>query len=180
MQNNNHNEIILITGPIKSGKSVWAEKIASHSDKVIYIATSLEIHKDKQWAERIIKHKERRPSTWGLIESTDIKSVINGLDSISTLLIDSIGGLVTNNLHLSTNEWRNMCNNIISSLVDYKGRIIIVAEETGWGVSPNTSIGNLFRERLGQLTEEIDIISSDSWIVVHGRAINIAKNSIRI
>ena len=50
---------------------------------------------------------------------------------------------------------------------------VLVAEETGWGVVPATAIGGLFRDRLGELTQRLQSIADDSWLVVQGRAINL-------
>ena len=88
-------EIVLVTGPVKSGKSLWAEKLASKSKEVTYIATHSTDYKNDLWIKRIEKHKERRANSWKLIESPDLVNVIDNLNPDSTLLIDSIGGVVT-------------------------------------------------------------------------------------
>ena len=46
-------------------------------------------------------------------------------------------------------------------------------EETGWGVVPPTQIGGLFRDRLGQLAQQLDQIADVSWLVLQGRAVDL-------
>lgn len=59
--------IILITGGQRSGKSVFAEKMALNlSEAPVYIATA---HIwDDEFQQRVDKHKERRGSQWTNIE----------------------------------------------------------------------------------------------------------------
>ncbi len=173
-------EVILVTGPVKSGKSLWAEQISSKSEKVSYIATNNLFTNSPQWAERIKKHKNRRPKSWNLFESPDIVSILNNHDNSTTILIDSLGGLVSHYLKLNNSQWNKISYSILDSIINYKGRIVIVSEEVGWSVSPPTAIGNLFRDRLGELVDNVDKISSDSWLVIHGRAINITSIGLRI
>ena len=60
-------KIILITGGQRSGKSVYAEKLAlSLSDNPVYLATA---HIwDDEFKERVRKHQERRGEQWTNIE----------------------------------------------------------------------------------------------------------------
>ncbi|WP_269622922.1 bifunctional adenosylcobinamide kinase/adenosylcobinamide-phosphate guanylyltransferase [Prochlorococcus marinus] len=171
--------LILISGPVKSGKSKWAEKIISQNKDITYIATHINDN-SKEWKIRLEQHKKRRPKEWHTIETPDIIKVISDIDNSQAILIDSLGGIVSYYIHCEQNEWNIIKKNIILSLKKYKGFSVIVSEETGWSVSPHTKIGNRFRDRLGELTQEIDSISTDSWLVVHGRAINLNTNSLNI
>jgi len=60
-------KVILITGGARSGKSLYAEKLAlSLSKNPVYVATA---HVwDEEFRERVKKHQERRGSEWTNIE----------------------------------------------------------------------------------------------------------------
>ena len=58
--------------------------------------------------------------------------------------------------------------------------MIIVAEETGWGVVTSTEAGGLFRERLGSLTQRLMPRCDAAWLVLHGRAIDLLRNSVPV
>ena len=60
--------ITLITGAIKSGKSEFAEKIATVHKKLTYIALSESRPNDIAWQEKIKLHKSRRPSNWKVLK----------------------------------------------------------------------------------------------------------------
>ena len=66
-------KIILITGGQRSGKSVYAEKLAlSLSDNPVYLATA---HVwDDEFKERVRKHQERRGEQWTNIEEENISA----------------------------------------------------------------------------------------------------------
>ena len=172
--------LVLIAGPVRSGKSQWAEKIASLSPSVKYIATHSTSDNSTGWNNRLKKHKQRRLSSWKLIETSDIVSILEESNATDTLLIDSLGGVVAHSLSLNTGDWELLCSQIISSLKAYNGLVIIVIEEVGWSVSPSTEIGNLFRDRIGDLSQLLHNISTSSWLVLHNRAINIDEHSIKI
>ena len=165
--------LILVSGPTKSGKSKWAENLISKQQDIIYVATS-ELSSDKEFQRRIEEHKSRRPHHWELIEGDfDLLKVIKFTKSTSSLIIDSLGGFIAKNIELDESQWIKLSNSFLEALKPQDKLIIIVIEETGWGVVPSTSIGNKFRDRLGKLSQELNSISILSWLVIQGRAINL-------
>ncbi|MDF5732012.1 MAG: bifunctional adenosylcobinamide kinase/adenosylcobinamide-phosphate guanylyltransferase, partial [Rhizonema sp. PD38] len=58
-------QVILVTGPARSGKSEWAETLAVRSQKsVIYVATATLDPTDTEWQQRIQQHQQRRSQDW--------------------------------------------------------------------------------------------------------------------
>ena len=171
---------ILVSGGCKSGKSRWAEHLVRNNMNVIYIATSSEKITSADWQERIRLHKERRPTEWEVIESDcELSNLIQSTKN-KTLLIDSLGGFVTQCLDQDAKSWEQTSSSFLKIVENHNSKIIIVAEEAGWGVVPSTKIGNLFRDRLGLLTYKLDIISTKTWLVIQGRAVNLKKLGVRI
>tara|TARA_Y100001968_G_scaffold332123_1_gene389155 strand:+ start:4000 stop:4542 length:543 start_codon:yes stop_codon:yes gene_type:complete len=173
-------QLILVSGPSRSGKSFWAESIMKKNSSVVYIATSPNSY-DKTWQSRIKKHRDRRPNHWNLIESpNDLSSEILKLNSSQSILIDSLGGFVTKYITYIDKDWKHVEDLFVQSLKTSNSFILIVIEEAGWGVVPSTHVGNVFRERLSILAQRLQIISSQSWLVLQGRAINLADISVPI
>ncbi len=172
--------IVLVSGPSKGGKSKWAEYLVQDHSNVTYIATAPFIDQP-DWIDRIQEHKRRRPRNWNIIESpenlVDTISIINHSESI---LIDSLGFFVYNNLQQKNNEWRVTELNLLKALKKLPNYIVIVIEETGWSPVPETYSGNIFRDRLGSLAQSLELISCCSWLVVQGRAINLHQISTKV
>ena len=163
--------IILVSGGVKSGKSEFAEYLASKEKNVTYIALSEIRTEDKLWKEKIKIHQLRRPKSWKLIETENLIPIIKVDKGI--LLIDSLGGFVVNSLKIKEDEWEDCLNNLLYYLESYKSKIIIVGEQTGWGLMSEYEIGNLYNDRLGVCLKEITKISKENWITINGKAIKL-------
>ena len=163
--------IILISGGIKSGKSEFAEYLAKNENNITYVALSESRPNDKNWQKKILNHKLRRPKEWRLIETDNLISVLKKEKDV--LLIDSIGGFVVKNLELNDFEWENNLNDLLSNLITYKDKIIIVGEQANWGLVSEYKIANLFMERLGLVLKEITKISKENWLTINGKAIKL-------
>ena len=175
---NNLPKIIFITGGTKSGKSEFAENIAKTITGLTYIALSEKRTEDDSWAKKILIHRERRPKTWKLIESTDIISSLN--KEIGPILIDSIGGFVMENIAIEEKYWFEKMETLLCILQKRKSITIIVGEQVGWSLVSEYKIGNTYIERIGVLQKKITKISKDNWIAINGRAIKIDEISLEI
>jgi adenosylcobinamide kinase/adenosylcobinamide-phosphate guanylyltransferase len=176
---------ILVTGPARSGKSEFAERmIRQHRNDTVYIATAFQDRSDYEWQARIAKHRDRRPSTWKTIESPrDLVGSIRACNNQvipPCVLIDSFGTWVANWLEDDIAAWKNECDDLITEITTYQGLIICVAEETGWGVVPAYATGRLFRDRLGILTRQAAAIVDQAYLVVAGYAIDLKQMGVAI
>ena len=169
-------EIILVTGGSRSGKSEWAENLANNSNKsVIYVATAKIDSTDQEWQARILKHQQRRPDNWETItETKDLDLVINQALKTQCLLIDSLGTWVAHFLDLEANSWQRITDGLIDSLDNTQSSIIMVGEETGWGIVPAYKSGRIFRDRLGHLTRQIGEIADTTYLVVGGHVLDLS------
>ena len=163
--------IILVSGGVKSGKSEFAEYLASKEENVTYIALSKKLPKDKSWNKRIKIHQSRRPKYWKLIETENLIPIIK-VDK-GVLLIDSLGGFIVNSLKKTEDDWQKCLKNLLHYLDLYRSKIIIVGEQTGWGLVSAYEIGNLYTDRLGVCLMEITKISKENWITINGKAIRL-------
>jgi len=168
--------IVLVTGPARSGKSEWAESLALNSSNcVIYLATALVDLNDREWVERISKHRHRRPEHWLTWEAGELQLIeaIARSPASSCLLIDSLGTWVASLLDKDAIEWEQIVQNLLLTLQQCTQEIIVVAEETGWGVVPAYPSGRNFRDRLGNLVRRIGSVSDGVYLVTGGYALNL-------
>tara|TARA_Y100001968_G_C19409540_1_gene745525 strand:+ start:829 stop:1383 length:555 start_codon:yes stop_codon:yes gene_type:complete len=172
--------LVLVSGPSKSGKSRLAEYLLKDHKQVTYIATSPHID-DIHWMERVSVHKKRRPKYWKTIESpSNLSETIKSINNDNSILIDSLGSFVFQYIDKEDDYWNSISSNLIDTIKQSLQLIVIVIEETGWGVVPSSKIGNHFRDRLGTLSQCLEISSKTTWLAIQGRAINLNKISTQI
>ncbi|MEM8675860.1 MAG: bifunctional adenosylcobinamide kinase/adenosylcobinamide-phosphate guanylyltransferase [Cyanobacteria bacterium P01_G01_bin.67] len=170
------NKITLISGPSSSGKSEFAETLAAKSHQsVVYIATAQVDEADPEWQAKIVKHQQRRPSSWQSV--TTSRGLCSHLDQAlasECLLIDSLGTWVANFMELEQYEWQQTSDRLLASLINTPAEVILVGEETGWGVVPAYPMGRLFRDRLGHLSRQVGNMADVTYLVVSGHIINLS------
>lgn len=171
--------LTLVSGPANSGKSLWAESLAIQSGRpVLYVATGPQRPNDARWQERIRRHRQRRPQQWGCLEvDLALPTAIAGIDSGSIGLIDSLGTWVAGGLDLDEQAWQQQAHDLHSTLRKAVAPLILVAEETAWGVVPPTAVGLLFRDRLAGLIQQLMPLCDAAWLVLHGRALDLLSLS---
>lgn len=169
----------LVLGPARSGKSRWAEHLAASSGQpVVYVATGPDRPNDEAWQQRLAQHRQRRPAHWSTLELPDpeqLPAALRDLAGQHTALVDSLGSWVAAGLGLPEQPWDLLGEQLLQSAALSRARLIVVSEQTGWGVVPPTAIGGLFRDRLGRLERQLVARADDSWLVVAGRAIRISE-----
>ncbi|MBD2019629.1 bifunctional adenosylcobinamide kinase/adenosylcobinamide-phosphate guanylyltransferase [Leptolyngbya sp. FACHB-36] len=168
--------VILVTGPARSGKSEWAETLASRSSQsVTYVATAQIDPTDLEWQARIEQHRLRRPSDWVTLHvPIELADTIATASHPTCLLIDSLGTWLANGLEQDDTAWNQTVQDLLTTLRHATCRVVIVAEETGWGVVPAYAIGRTFRDRLGSLTRQIGAIADEVYLVTGGYVLNLS------
>jgi len=174
---NQKNHITLVTGPCRSGKSEWAEELATQSGRaVIYVATAQTDPDDLEWQNRIALHQQRRPAHWKTLAiPVEVAVTIRSTEASECLLVDSLGTWLANCLEQDEAVWQQTVENFLASLEQASGSIILVAEETGWGVVPAYPMGRLFRDRLGHLTRQVGAIAQTVYLVTAGYALDLTR-----
>ncbi|HEY9659575.1 MAG TPA: bifunctional adenosylcobinamide kinase/adenosylcobinamide-phosphate guanylyltransferase [Allocoleopsis sp.] len=171
---------ILVTGPARSGKSEWAENLALRSGRsVTYVATASIDPTDAEWQARIMAHQRRRPPNWKtLAVPIDLAPTIRAGTAADCLLIDSLGTWLANLLEQEDAKWQDTLQDLLLSLKQTQSLVILVAEETGWGVVPAYPIGRVFRDRLGTLTRRVGSLANPTYLVTGGHVLNLSQMGV--
>ncbi|MGE6687834.1 bifunctional adenosylcobinamide kinase/adenosylcobinamide-phosphate guanylyltransferase [Stutzerimonas stutzeri] len=147
----------LILGGARSGKSRFAECLAAESGlAVTYIATSQAL--DGEMTERIAHHRERRPAHWTLVEEPlQLARVLREQAAAERcLLVDCLTLWLTNLLMLDDparlTEERDA---LLECLNGLPGRILLVSNETGFGVVPLGELTRRYVDEAGWLHQAV-------------------------
>ncbi|MFT0788062.1 bifunctional adenosylcobinamide kinase/adenosylcobinamide-phosphate guanylyltransferase [Synechococcus sp. H55.10] len=176
--------IVLICGPARCGKSRLAENLAAASGlPVIYLATGPkpDPEADPEWAERVQRHRQRRPPTWQTWETgPDLGADLQKLPQPCCALVDSLGGWVAQGLDCPAAEWDPLVQSFLATLPVHRGEIILVSEEVGWGVVPACPLGRRFRDRMGELTQKLAPLADQVFLVTAGFALDLTRWGIPV
>ncbi len=172
----------MVSGPAASGKSRWAEHLAHRSGRnVVVLATGPDLPEDASWQRRLQRHRQRRPSSWRTLEvGGDLSAALLSLRSADLALVDSLGTWVAAHLERETALWQAEIHTLMEGLRSSRAPIVLVSEETGWGVVPMTAAGGRFRDRLGELQQRLTPLCATAWLVLQGRAINLSQLGVPV
>lgn len=158
----------LILGGARSGKSRLAEQRATaHGGPVTVIATAEA--GDDEMAARIARHRADRPAHWHVIEAPTglAASLADAAAERRCVIVDCLTLWLSNVLtqapetltaphsadHLA--PWQAELNALIDALPGLPGQVILVANEVGLGLVPETPLGRLFRDEAGRLNQAV-------------------------
>lgn len=177
----------LITGGARSGKSSHAERLASSSERVLYIATSKIF--DDEMAERVRHHRDSRPAHWRTLEQyRDLNGVIGAdNDPQEAVLLECITTLITNLMFDAAGsapeeEWdfasieqrvNQQIDLLIAACKACPAPVYLVTNEVGMGIVPENRLARHFRDIAGRVNQRLAREAREVWLVVSGIGVKI-------
>lgn len=167
----------LILGGARSGKSIAAERLLAGEPEVLYVATGGDGSSDPEWAERIAKHRARRPASWGLAETIDLVPLLASPGP--PLLIDCLTLWLSRTMD-ALDIWSDLgraglVDQAIESLAEAWSStprlVVAVSNDVGSGVVPADPGTRLFRDLMGRLNTTISLNSTTVLWTVAGRTV---------
>ena len=143
--------LILVLGGARSGKSRFAEGlIADWPPPWLYIATAQAF--DAEMAERIAVHQARRDARWTTLECPH--DLAPGLAREGPLLLDCLTLWLSNRL-LAGSDLASDCAALVDMLRARRSPTLVVSNEVGLGLVPETPLGRAFRDAAGRLNQQV-------------------------
>ncbi len=169
----------LLIGGARAGKSEHAVRLASASNApVVFIATAQA--SDDEMAERIRRHRARRPSGWKTIEEPlEIGKALDAAEAGSTVVIDCLTLWVSNLMLdcLDTEQIFELAAATSDLAAERAGTTIVVTNEVGAGVHPPTELGRRFQDALGRVNAIWSERAAEAFLVVAGRVLELTAAS---
>jgi adenosylcobinamide kinase/adenosylcobinamide-phosphate guanylyltransferase len=182
--------LTFVTGPVRSGKSRFAERLATESGgDVLYVATARTDPTDAEWVARIAHHVARRPASWrtietGLLGAPNLAEIAGGGRANAVLLVDSLGTWLAAEMSarfevggepaaLDIDALEAECTKTADALAASAAHAIVVGDEAGWGLVPPYASGRVFRDVLGRMQQRLAARAERAYLVVAGYAIDL-------
>ena len=163
-------QVVLVLGGARSGKSGYAQRLAEDSwIHPLYLATAEAL--DAEMAGRIARHRRERSPRWKCVEEPlDIARIVAappaGRDGI---LVDCLT-LWLSNVLLREGEAQVTARKkaLLASLRNSPRGVILVSNEVGFGLVPETELGRSFRDQQGWLNQEMAAAADGVVLLVAG------------
>lgn len=177
-------EITLLTGGARSGKSRHAQQFAQEYRDVAYIATA--INTDAEMQSRIMMHRQGRPHDWVTYECPYEIVPTLCAHRHEVYLIDCMTVFVSNLIFQQKSDWQpdEVLNWETQSMIEKEieekildllqfmaksnAKFIIVTNEVGMGVVPDTALGRFFRDLAGRMNQLFAQQATRAYFTVSG------------
>ncbi len=160
--------LTLILGGARSGKSRFAEALIERAAAYgTYCATAEP--KDDEMAGRIAAHRAQRGAFWHTIEAplAVADTIAAAANPERPLLVDCLT-LWLSNLLMAGAPIDEEFATLRAALRDAAGPIVLVANEVGLGLVPETPLGRHFRDAAGRLNQDIAALADRVVFVAAG------------
>jgi adenosyl cobinamide kinase/adenosyl cobinamide phosphate guanylyltransferase len=161
--------VTLIVGGARSGKSSLAVEIGRrHGGAVIVVATAEPLDDDMR--ERITRHRADRPE-WPVMEApVRLADAVTAADPDALLIVDCLTVWVANEMHHGSEP---DVNAVAAALSRRAGPAVVVSNEVGLGVHPESELGRRYRDELGRANQAIAANADCTLLMVAGRAVRL-------
>ncbi len=160
--------ITLVLGGTRSGKSSFAQHLAEESNgKLIYVATAEAF--DDEMTDRIARHRLDRGPRWQTVEETlELTAAItNHSNQQTTLLVDCLT-IWLSNVMLADRDIAIAMDELAQALANAPGPVILVSNEVGSGIVPESALGRQFRDEAGWMNQRIAAAADDVALITAG------------
>jgi len=171
-------KITFVFGGTRSGKSSYAYRLADKTFKrPVYLATAEAL--DNEMKQRIALHQKQRGAKWESVESpldpagvlVDKKLKCDGI------LLDCLTVWLSNVL-LKRGEkaLAPAIKVLLRAMKDSRWPLIVVSNEVGMGIVPESKLGRIFRDYAGWLNQDMAELADEVVFVVSGVPIVLKKS----
>jgi adenosylcobinamide kinase/adenosylcobinamide-phosphate guanylyltransferase len=160
--------LTLVLGGARSGKSRYAERLVeAGADSGSYVATAEP--GDAEMAARIAAHRARRGPFWRTIEAPMLlaRAIAAEARPDRPVLVDCLT-LWLSNLMAAETPLDVEFARLRAALRDASGSVVLVANEVGLGLVPETPLGRKFRDQAGLLNQDIASLADRVAFVAAG------------
>ncbi len=167
--------LTLVLGGARSGKSRHAETLVMTTPSPwLYVATAQSF--DGEMRARIAEHRARRDERWQTIDAPlGLAGAIASLQHPA--LVDCLT-LWLSNVMLDVRDVEAASFDLVAALQAAPGPLVVVSNEVGLGIVPETPLGRRFRDAQGRLNQQVAAIADRVVLMAAGLPL-VLKDTLR-
>ena len=139
---------------------------------VTFVATAEAF--DDDMASRIERHRIERPADWALIEEPiDLAGALHAVPAGELALVDCLTVWVGTLMHHGFDEPAILerAAAVVDRIAGRSGPTIVISNEVGLGLHPETPLGRQYRDILGRVNQRMVAGTERAFLLVAGRAV---------
>lgn len=167
---------LLVLGGARAGKSAFAlaraRRAADAGARVAFVATAEA--GDAEMAARIARHRVERPRGWQTVEEPlALALALADLGGQADLVVVDcltlwVANLLGREPALGDDALGREVTCLTEALAGRRFDVVLVSNEVGWGVHPETPVGRRFRDALGFVNQAVARAAGEVVLVVAG------------
>jgi len=168
--------ITFVLGGARSGKSAYAQAVteaaaARRGRAPVLVATAEAL--DEEMAARIAQHRRERGAGWRTLEAPlQLAAAIRELEAEEAACVDCLT-LWLSNLMLSERDVEGATAELLDALAESRAEIVLVSNEVGMGLVPETPLGRAFRDEAGRLNRRVAERADNVLVMFAGLAVTL-------
>ncbi len=174
--------IVLIGGGVRSGKSAYAlAKARELPSPRIYVATAEQ--GDGEMASRAQRHRQERGTTFETIEEPrNLRDALNRCDHARVVVIDCLTLWLSNRLLAgeSPDSIVDALEDVLAQAAHAPHATVIVTNEVGMGIVPETALGRQFRDLAGAAHQAVARTAAEIYLATLGVVVRLHPAPVEI
>jgi len=174
--------LILVGGGARSGKSAFALRYARRlGDRRVFIATAQAY--DDEMRVRIARHREERGAAafTTVEEPLDLIGALGRAPAGAVVLVDCLTLWLSNLLLADRTEAELLraIDDLVAVAPARAGVTLLVSNEVGMGLVPETPLGRRFRDMTGIAHQRLAAVAAESYAAVMGVVLRLYPEPLR-
>jgi adenosylcobinamide kinase/adenosylcobinamide-phosphate guanylyltransferase len=174
--------IVLVGGGVRSGKSAFAlARARSLGGRRAFVATAQAL--DDEMRARIERHVRERGDAFRTIEAPfDLPETLSSLSSVDVVLVDCLTLWLSNLLVRGDDEPRVLAavDALVSAMLRAPFAVVVVTNEVGMGVVPESELGRRFRDVSGHAHQRVARHAAELYFAAMGCVLRLRPGPVSL
>ena len=174
--------LVLIGGGARSGKSRWAlARGMALGERRLFIATAE--RSDDEMRDRIARHRAERAAAFDTLEEPRaLPEALAAAREHDVILVDCltiwISSLLVDGMAAEAVEGRIAA--LMAALADRRAHVVIVSNEVGMGLVPETALGRVFRDLTGRAHQRVAAAADELYLAAMGALLRLRPAPVEV